>query len=276
MKPVKRIFYCVLLCSVFFCSREASARPIRRPLLNAVSAVMVDANRGIVLFSKNPYLKLPPASTTKIMTAVVVLKRLPLNQRVVIGSRAVEAAPSNAGLTLNAAYTVQDLLVALLVSSSNDAAVALAEAVAGDEARFAALMNEKAKTLGMQDTFFLNATGLPSKTKRQQYSTAYDLTLLMRAAAKDRRIDEILGVTTAVIRGSDRRPIFIKSHNKMLWRAPGLVKGKTGWTFASRHTFVGTNYSADKRILFALLRSKEPWKDIERLATFGLLLTQKK
>lgn len=259
----------------FLFSQDTWARPVRRPLLNAASAVIVDSDRGVVLFSKNPTLRLPPASTTKMMTAVIVMERLPLYKKVVVSLRATQVAPSKAGLTPNAAYTVKDLLVALLVSSSNDAAVALAEAVAGDEARFAALMNAKAKALGMKDTLFANATGLPTKPKRKQYSTAYDLTRLMRAAAKDRRIDEILGITTTVIQGSDGRAIFIKSHNKMLWRAPGLVKGKTGWTFASKHTFVGTNYSADKRIVFAILSSKEPWTDIRRLAIFGLLLTSR-
>ena len=116
----------------------------------------------------------------------------------------------------------------------------------------------------------------PDKRKNhKQYSTAYDLNLLMRHALKNRKLDEIMGMTTATFSGSDGKPVSIKSHNKMLWRMPKFVKGKTGWTFASRHTFVGTNYAAKKFITFAMLSSTEPWTDIERLASYGLKLKSK-
>ncbi len=252
-------------------SNPLFARGVRLPTLTAKSAVVMDARSGNVLYSKNPHLRLPPASTTKLMTALVTLERLPLDKWVSVSRRAAGAAPSRAGLTLNAQYRVRDLLLATLVSSSNDAAVALAEAAAGSEGHFAELMNEKASQLGMNNTRFVNATGLPEE-RRLHYSTAFDLSLLMRCGARDPRIDEMMGFTTAVIRGSDGRPVFIKNHNKMLWRTPGFVKGKTGWTFASRHTFVGTDYSSDKKIAFAMLSSRKPWIDIERLAAFGLLL----
>jgi D-alanyl-D-alanine carboxypeptidase (penicillin-binding protein 5/6) len=117
----------------------------------------------------------------------------------------------------------------------------------------------------------VNATGLTVRHK-SQYSTAYDLARLMWIAARNPRIDAIMGVTTAVIRGSDGTQISIRSHNKMLWRMPNFIKGKTGWTAAARHTFVGTDYAAEKKITFALLSSDRPWIDIEHLATFGLLL----
>lgn len=220
-------------------------------------------------------MKLPPASTTKLMTAVIALERLPLDRQVAVSRLAANAVPSRAGLTCYATYRAQDLIVAALVSSSNDAAMALAEAVAGDEEAFAELMNQKARAIGMRNTCFINATGLPSK-ENAQYTTAYDLALLMRVAAKDRRIDQVMGILGTVIRGSDGKAIVLKSHNKMLWLTPKYVKGKTGWTMASKHTFVGTDYTADKKITFALLGSKKPWDDIERLATFGYLLKAEK
>ncbi len=247
------------------------AQALRAPVLSAKSAIVINLDNGGVLYSKNPELRLPPASTTKVMTAVLVLENLPLDKEVLISSRATGVAPSKAGLTVNASYKVSDLLIATLVSSSNDAAVSLAEAVAGSEDAFVKLMNAKAESLGMDNTLFVNATGLTER-RRHQYSTVTDLTRLMRYAVKDKRIDRILGIQITTIQGSDGKTIFIKSHNKMLWRAPRFVKGKTGWTFASRHTFVGTDYAADKKIVFALLSSKKPWIDIKRLATFGLLL----
>jgi D-alanyl-D-alanine carboxypeptidase len=151
----------------------------------------------------------------------------------------------------------------------------LAEGISGSEREFSNLMNQKAKSLGMNNTLFINASGLPERNKKQ-YTTAYDLTILMRRAAKDSRIDQMMGVTTAYIYGSDGSAIFIKSHNKMLWKLPKFVKGKTGWTFASRHTFVGTDYADNKKITFAMLSSKEPWIDIERLARFGFIMEKRR
>lgn len=244
---------------------------VSRPVLTARSAIVIDARDGDVLYSKNPRLRLPPASTTKVMTALIAIQRLPLDKRILISRNAADATPSRAGLTPGAEYLMRDLLIATLVASSNDAAVALAEAVSGTEDEFAELMNEKALELGMKDTRFVNATGLPDRPRnRKQYSTAYDLTLLMRRAAKDRLIDRIMGITKASFTGSDHKRIAVRSHNKMLFRMPKFVKGKTGWTSAARHTFVGADYAPKKKILFAMLSSTKPWTDIERLASFGL------
>lgn len=249
-------------------ARTSSPNPRQ---ITARSAAILDANTGDLLFSKNAHLKLPPASTTKVMTAMVVLEHLPLDARIRIGRNAVNAAPSKAGLTPGASYTVQDLVSAILVASSNDAAVALAEAVANDESRFAELMNDKAARLGMKNTHFINASGLPVKKKGapRQYSTAYDLSRLMWYASRDRRIDETMALVKVSIAGSDGRRIDLRTHNKMLWKTPGLVKGKTGWTYASRHTFMGTNFTNPKKYTFAMLSSTKPWLDIQMLAFWG-------
>lgn len=199
------------------------------------------------------------------MTGFLVLERLPLDKKVQISRYAANQAPSKAGLTQGASYDVKSLLVACLVSSSNDAAVALAEAVSGSESEFVLLMNQKARELGMTNTRFINATGLPVRGQKQ-YSTATDLARLMRHAIRNPRIDAILGINRARMWGTDGKVLMIQSHNKMLWKKPGLVKGKTGWTFASRHTFVGTDFSYNKKIALAMLSSTEPWRDIERLA----------
>ena len=262
--------FCVLGAAVLlFSGVSADARPrVKTPTLSARSAVILDAGNGGVLFSKNPHLRLPPASTTKVMTAILAMERFPFNQDIRIGANAAAAAPSKAGLTPGARYKVRDLVAAALISSSNDAAVALAEAMAGSEDAFVGLMNEKAAKLGMQNTKFVNATGLTDK-RHAQYSTAIDLAVLMPVASADKTIDRILGVTTSAIVGSDRKPIFLRNHNKMLWRTPKSVKGKTGWTTTSLHTFIGTDYAPGKKIIFAMLYSKKPWADIENLAAFG-------
>lgn len=257
---------------------EAVARARGALFLSARSAAILDANTGEILFAKNPHLRLAPASTTKVMTAMIALERLPADARILIGPDAVRAAPSKAGLTAGARYAAKDLVTAALVASSNDAAVTLAEAVSGSESAFAVLMNQKAARLGLKNTRFVNATGLPSAGRspdRGQYSTAYDLSRLMWYASRDPRIDGIMAIRDVCIRGSDGRAILLKSHNKMLWKTPCFVKGKTGWTCASRHTFMGTNYSRPKRFTFAMLCSNKPWIDIKRLATFGTAVAAK-
>ena len=252
----------------------AASHSLRAPTLTAASAVVIDSNNGSVLYSKNAGLRLPPASTAKVMTALIAFERLPFRQEILIDQHAANVSPSKAGLTVHARYKAIDLVIAALVASSNDAAMALACEISGSEKEFAKLMNKKAKSIGMNNTKFINPTGLTERG-RTQYSTAMDLAKLMRVAAKNKLIDQIMGFTMATIRGSDGRAIVIRSHNKMLWRTPGFVKGKTGWTFASRHTFVGTDYAPDKKITFAMLHSKKPWADIERLASFGLLLEKR-
>ena len=274
------VFLGLLSSNVFVFPSEILAfrsRSGARPgiFLTAKSCVILDMQDGVILYGKQPNSKLPPASTAKVMTVLLVRERLPMDQRVTIGQRAADVSPSKAGLTLGAQYSVEDLIRATLVSSANDAAVALAEQVSGSERQFADLMNLKARELGMNNTFFVNATGLTDRS-RQQYTTAYDLAKLMRVAVKDKRVDDILGFTDTLITGSDGRAVPLRAHNKMLWKMPKFVKGKTGWTAASRHTFVGTNYSSNKSIAFAMLSSQKPWADIERLATFGLVLERRR
>lgn len=268
---VSNAVFVLFLCGLTL-TESLSAKSLSGPALSARSAAVLDVSNGVLLYGKNPHLRLPPASTAKVMTALVVLERLKLDAQVAVSPRAAAVSPSRAGLTAGAWYRASDLLTAVLVSSSNDAAVALAEAAAGSEGAFAGLMNEKAKKLGMKNTRFVNATGLPGPKKKKQYSTAYDLTRLMIYASRDRRIDQAMGILETWIRGSDGKRIPIRSHNKMLWRTPKFIKGKTGWTFRSKHTFVGTNYASQKIIVFALLCSERPWVDIEKLASFGLFL----
>ena len=208
------------------------------------------------------------------MTVVVALEHLKPNQKVRVSQNAFNSAPSKADLTLDAEYRAGDLMVAALVASSNDAAVALAEASAGSEADFVDWMNKKASQIGMKNTYFVNATGLTAK-RQKQYSTAYDLTRLLGYALRDKRIDRVMGMQTAQLSGNDGKVIGLRNHNRMLWRMPKTVKGKTGWTFASRHTFVGTDYTTPKHIFFAMLRSQKPWIDIEHLASLGFALKAK-
>ena len=271
MSGFKRaVALCLVLCLCFssFAHAKRNSKKSSASRVSAKAYVVVDADDGHILYGKNPDLKLPPASTTKVMTVLIAREKLPMDKRIVIGRNAADTQKSKAGLTPGASYSARDLIMAALVASSNDAAVALAEAASGSEREFVNLMNLKARKLGMNDTFFVNSTGLTDAT-REQYTTAYDLTKLMRAAMKDKHLDEMMEILDLTITGSDGRTIALRAHNKMLWKTPKFIKGKTGWTYASQHTFVGTDY-AGKSIAFAILSSQKPWTDIERLVKIGL------
>lgn len=157
--------------------------------IKSKAAVVMDAETGRLLYAKNPDLRLLPASTTKLMTALVVLERAKLSDVVTISKKVSLTPAMRVGLKEGDRVTIETLLYAALMKSANDAAVALSEAVGGSEEQFVILMNRKAIALGANDTRFINANGLPGKG---QYITAYDLSKIMRAAIKYPVLREIL------------------------------------------------------------------------------------
>lgn len=237
--------------------------------ITAKSAIVMDLRRDKILYEKDANARLLPASTVKIMTAVIVLEQGDLNRILTVSRKAGNVEPSKLGLKRNARYKTEDLLAAIVMSSSNDAAIVLAEGIAGTEEGFAALMNKKAKELGMRDTRFANSTGLPSG-KEEQYCSAYDLARLMRYALTKEKIVELLNAKERFITGSDHRRLRLRNHNKMLWRKPESIIGKTGYTIKARHCFLGAVYRKRGGIVFAILSSRAPWKDMSILVNHGL------
>jgi len=195
------------------------------------------------------------------MTALVVLDHLPLDHWVTISPRVEHLEASKLYLRGGERLVVRDLLKALLMNSANDAATALAVETAGSELRFSELMNEKARLLGARNTRFRNASGLPAEG---QYSTAYDMALIMREAMSRAIISSILKQKHALIRTEGGRRFTLKNHNKMLWsRAP--VVGKTGYTRRARHCFVGYVGYGYKTAIVAVLGSRRLWRDLNLL-----------
>lgn len=236
-------------------------------------AVISEVSSGRVLFEKNADERFPPASTAKVMTAIVAIEKMPLDADIVPGPGVSRIEPTIAGLKPGVTYKLKDLLSAILIKSANDAAFVIAEAVAGSEEKFVERMNQKAKKIGMKDTYFATASGLPTGKKDSQYTTARDLARMMRYAARRHSVIlEEMSKTTESIFGSDGRNIFLKSHNKSLFRSPDAPWGKTGYTIEARRTFVGTDPSVKPRIAFSLLKSNSLWTDITCLKDRGLEL----
>ena len=231
--------------------------------ITAKSAIVIDIGNRKVLYSQNPHLKLPPASTAKLVTAMVVLDRLKLRQKVYISKKAASVEPTTAYLTKGAYYKTDDLIAALLIKSANDAGIALAEAVAGSESKFARLMNKKARSVGAKNSNFKNSTGLPSKG---QYSTAYDMALIIKAATRYPFIKKILMKKNFSFKGSDGKKIKISSHNKLLYETPTpAVIGKTGYTFAAKRCFAGIAFYKKRKVAVVVMKSNRLWWDVKNI-----------
>jgi D-alanyl-D-alanine carboxypeptidase (penicillin-binding protein 5/6) len=256
----KILFSLILLVIGLFFARTGLSKG--STLLTAKSAIVMDAQSGTVVFEKNPHLRLPAASTVKVLTAVMAAENLDFETRLSISKRAAGIAPSKAGLSEKESYKVKDLLLCFLMSSANDAGVALAESMAPTEFRFSLLMNKQAKSWGAKNSFFLNATGLPEYKKRQ-YSTAYDLALFMRKCIKYPTLVQMMKIKQASISGSDGKVIQLRNHNKFLWRSSNDLIGKTGYTLRAKHCFLGLFSKGNKQFIVAIQGSRKPWDDLE-------------
>ncbi len=233
------------------------------------AAVAVDAATGRVLYAKNPDYFLMPASTTKLMTAIVVLENARLSDVVIVSKKAAKTPPVRIGLKEGDRVTIETLLNAALIRSANDAAVALAEAVAGSEENFVVMMNKKAAEIGAENTRFINANGLPGEG---QHITAYDLARIMGEAIRSPALLEILNKRVTEVSTESGRRFLITNTNKLLWNDEDIVGGKTGYTRQARHCFVCVGARENETIIVAVLGAPSRgmlWKESENLIAFG-------
>jgi len=271
-RAARNAVYAVLVICVCFsggCVMPAPPAPI---VVNASAAAIVEVANGEILFEKNADKRFPPASTAKVMTAIIALERLPLEAEITVSKNAAGVEAVVAGFEPGTEYRLKDLLAAILVKSCNDAAVVIAEGVAGNEKDFVSLMNARAQMIGMEDTYFATASGLPTGRKDKQYTTAKDLCMMMRYALRYRIILEMMSRKEASIRGSDGRFIRLGTHNRTLLWDGETSWGKTGYTKEAKRTFVGVDPCFRPRIIFALLRSDKLWSDMTILKQRGLEL----
>jgi D-alanyl-D-alanine carboxypeptidase (penicillin-binding protein 5/6) len=233
------------------------------------AAAVIDASTGRLLYAKNPDLRLPPASTTKLMTAIVVVENADLNQIFTVSRHAAGVSLHRAGFEEGDRVSGEKLLYAALLASANDAAVALAEAVAGSEANFVDLMNKKAIAIGARNTRFINSNGLPGP---RQYTTASDLAKIMSYSLRYPKLKEIIGTCFAEISTEKGNSLFLQNTNKLLWSNEDVIVGKTGYTRRARHCFVGAAERWNAAVIVAVLGSpnrQSLWRDSEELAMKG-------
>ncbi len=244
---MKRIVLVLVLGFIFLAAAQPAYSLSRRGI-PAKACIIINADESVI-YAKNPSVKLPPASTVKLMTAMVALDYLDPAMEVTVTSYTA-ATPSRPRLIVGDQLTVWDLLHLSLMKSVNSSAVALAEATAGSEDAFVELMNRKAQEIGAADTRFENASGLP---KGRQYTTVRDLTTILKQALTYPLIKEIIGKKEAVITTTAGRVLYIGNTDELLWQRNNMVGGKTGFTRSARHCFVGAMYTERGLIYTAVL-----------------------
>ena len=240
------------------------------PAVSASTAILVDADDGAVLWEKRPHDALPIASTTKIMTATLVLERLPLDQMVKVPAAAARMPLVREGLRGGERVAVWKLLDGLLIFSGNDDALTLAHAVAGSGRAFTKLMNAKARELGLGDTHFASVSGVVDKGN---HSSAWDLAALARYAMRDPRFRAI--VRTRIARVPWSAPTYGKVYvnkNRLLGSYRGANGVKTGWTTLAAHCLVASAHRGDRSLIAVMLHSLDPYRDARLLLNFGFAL----
>ena len=245
---------------------EASL-PIALTGVSARGAVLMEADSGQVIFGQNQHAKLPMASTTKIMTALVALESLPLDTRITIPPEAVGIEGSSIYLCEGEILTLEDLLYALLLESANDAAVAIALSVDGSVEAFAARMNRKAYELGLTNTHFVNPHGLDHE---EHYTTAYELGVITAAALQNPAFRQICSTDrkTIPLHGEEGVRLLL-NHNKLLDSFDGCIGVKTGFTKKTGRCLVSAAEREGVTLVAVTLNAPDDWRDHTAMLEYG-------
>jgi D-alanyl-D-alanine carboxypeptidase len=233
--------------------------------IEAHAALLVEGRTGQVLYARNPDERLLPASTTKLMTALIVYQRTGMNGAVQIIPDDTHVEPSSVPLIPGETVSVNKLFHALLIESANDSARALGRYVSNDGTTegFVRMMNEKALAMGLFNTHFYNPNGLPAP-RGTHYTSCADLMHIFRAVIAIPELREICS-TKKYILSTAARTQTLHNHNLLLGIYPGMGPAKTGWTEASKHTYAASVTRDGREILLTLLDSTNKWKDAEIL-----------
>jgi len=241
--------------------------PANAPALTAQSAIAIDANTGEVLFQKNADERRPAASTQKLLTALMIVRRGGLDQNIMIMPEDTRVEPTKLGLRAGERYTRRALLETIMVKSCNDACTALARDHSGSDAAFAANMNQTAWAIGARSSHFANSSGLPAP----QYSTARDIARIAYLAYRNPELRRMMRQQHAVFRRNNGRITVLKATNKLLSRSPAYTGMKTGYTDAAGRCFVSSGRVGGREVILVQLGSKTRtiFEDAERLMAWS-------
>jgi serine-type D-Ala-D-Ala carboxypeptidase (penicillin-binding protein 5/6) len=235
--------------------------------ITAPAAILVNASTGAILWTKRPHQRRPIASTTKIMTGVLALERLPLTKVIRVNPLVTRVALNREGLRAHERVAVWKLMEGLLLFSGNDDALQLAISTAGSRGAFLQLMNEKASELGLRDTHYTSPSGV---VDRGNYSSAYDLAALARYAMAIPRFRAFTRTHIAHVKWA--KPTYAKTYvnkNQLIGTYRGADGVKTGWTTIAGHCLVASARRGGTRLIAVVLHAPDPYGDARRLLNFG-------
>ncbi|MCL2377782.1 MAG: D-alanyl-D-alanine carboxypeptidase [Defluviitaleaceae bacterium] len=268
----KIIKLCMFISIVFTFSANIYAATPKSPEVNAHGAILMDAETGRVLWGKNEHEPMAMASTTKIMTAILAIESGRINETVTVSSRAASAPKVKMNLSTGEKIRLGDLMLALMLESSNDAAVAIAEHLAGTVEEFCALMTQKAQELGADNTVFETPSGLDLGN---HHSTAYDLAVITRYALTIPGFVALTNTSHASF-SSDKRTYSMNNKNRLLTEYSGANGVKTGFTAKAGHCFVGAAHRGDMQLISVVLASgwgdkgrAQKWLDTKEVLDHG-------
>lgn len=240
--------------------------------ITADAAVLMDVATGDILYGKQENKRRPPASTTKIMTAILGFELGKPDEIITVSQKAAAVGESTIHLDPGEKITLYELITGALVRSGNDACVAIAEDIAGTEDQFIKLMNRKAVTLGAENTHFENTNGLPLK---DHYSTAYDLALMARYGLQIPQFASIIRQRETKIQFHDPDVLMdLKNTNKLLWNYPYADGVKTGTTTAAGKCLVASATKDGRQLLAVLLNAPDRFGDAKKLLEWGFEKTE--
>lgn len=272
---MRRIGTGLLVLLLFFWAGKAGADE-RAPSLTGEAVVLLDARNGQVLYEKNMHRQMYPASTTKILTAILALEKEKgsLDNLITVPEEACRVDGSAIGLQAGEKLTLRDLLSALMLASANDAAVTIACAIAGSVPDFANMMNEKAKSLGARESHFTNPHGLPAP---DHYTSAYDLALITRYAMQNPDFRELVRTRLKVIsrpeadrtKGPPQEHLW--NHNRLLESYRYATGVKTGYTVEAGQCLVAAAQKGDRELIAVILNSqgREVYEDAQKILDYG-------
>lgn len=237
------------------------------PKTHAAAGILIESKSGAILYAKNAEQRRAPASTTKIMTAIVALEQGDLRKIVTVSRRAARTGGSTIHLKTGDRLSLKELLEGMMLCSGNDGSMAVAEGVAGSIESFIELMNIKAKEIGAINTNFRNPHGLRAPS---HYTTALDLALMARYGLANRRFANLVKKKTALLEWAEhRKTVEVRNTNRLLWYLEGADGVKTGTTNEAGHCLVASATRDNKQLIAVVLNSGDRWGDCQRLLEYG-------
>ncbi|MDE7290137.1 MAG: D-alanyl-D-alanine carboxypeptidase [Oscillospiraceae bacterium] len=263
---------CTIISAAMLFMLAPSAHAVSISGISAKASIIIEAQSGKVIAGKNEYEKLPMASTTKIMTTLLLIESGGLDEEFRVDNNAIMVEGSSMGLCQDDIVTKRALCYGMMLPSGNDAANETAVLLGGSAEKFADMMNEKADQLGLEDTHFVTPSGLHDD---KHYSTAYDMAKLTREALKNETFREICGTSSIKLKfGNPPYERWLVNTNKLLALYDGCIGVKTGFTDEAGRCLISAAEKDGVTLICVTLNAPNDWNDHIRMYDYGFSVTE--